>query len=89
MFLYSLLKFAASAVLKIIPAVIAIAHVLSLSIKSLSVSFNLLEISLGRFKYDSATLPMSGSLDLHLFLLLSHLFLLRFQFFLKNIIQCG
>ena len=39
-------------------AVIAIAHVLSVSIKF--VSFMLFENSFGRLKYDSATLPISG-----------------------------
>ena len=43
MFLYSLLKFAANAVLKLMSAVIAIANVLFVSIKSLSVSIILLE----------------------------------------------
>ena len=43
-------------------AVIAIAHVLFVSIKSLSVSIMLLEYSFGRLKYDSTTLPMSGFL---------------------------
>ena len=43
-------------------AVIAIAHVLFVSIKSLSVSITLLEYSFGKLKYDSTTLPMSGFL---------------------------
>ena len=43
-------------------AVIAIAHVLFVSIKSLSVSIMLLEYSFGKLKYDSTTLPMSGFL---------------------------
>ena len=43
MFLYSLLKSAANAVLKLMFAVIAIAHILFVSMKSLSVSFMLLE----------------------------------------------
>ena len=43
MFFYSLLKSAANAVLKLMSAVIAIAHVLSVSMKSLSVSIMLLE----------------------------------------------
>ena len=63
MFLYSLLKSAANAVLKLISAVIAIAHILFVSIKSLSVNIMLLEYSFGRLKYDSTTLPMSGFLD--------------------------
>ena len=40
MFLYSLLKSAANAVLKLMSAVIAIAHVLFVSMKPLSVSIN-------------------------------------------------
>ena len=55
MFLYSLLKYADNAVLKLMSAVIAIAQVLSVSIM-------LLEFSLGRLKYDSTNLPKSGSL---------------------------
>ena len=43
MFLYSLLKSADNAVLKLMSAVNAIAHVLSVSMKSLSVSIMLLE----------------------------------------------
>ena len=43
-------------------AVIAIAHVLFMSMKSLSVSIMLLEYSFGKLKYDSTTLPMSGFL---------------------------
>ena len=62
MFLYSLLKSAANAVLKLMSAVIAIAHVLFVSMKSLSVSIMLLEYSFGKLKYDSTTLPMSGFL---------------------------
>ena len=61
-FLYSLLKPAANAVLKVMSAVIAIAHVLFVSMKSLSVSIMLLEYSFGKLKYDSTTLPMSGFL---------------------------
>ena len=60
MFLYSLSKSAANAVLKLMSAVIAIAHVLSVSMKSLSVSIMLLEYSFDKSKYDSNTLPMSG-----------------------------
>ena len=52
MFLYFLLKSAANAVLKLMSAVIAIAHVLFVSIKSLSVSIMLLEYSFGKLKYD-------------------------------------
>ena len=62
MFLLFLLKSAASAVLKLMSAVTAIAHVLSVNIKSLSVSFMLLQCSFGKLKYDSSTLDMSGSL---------------------------
>ena len=43
-------------------AVIAIAHVLFVSMKSLSVSIMLLEYSFGKLKYDSTTLPMPGFL---------------------------
>ena len=43
-------------------AVIAIAHVLFASMKSLSVGIMLLENSFGKLKYDSTTLPMSGYL---------------------------
>ena len=43
-------------------AVIAIAHVLFVSIKSLSVSIMLLKYSFGKLKYDSTTLLMSGFL---------------------------
>ena len=57
-FLFSLLKSAANAVLKLVSAVIAIAHILSVSVKSLSVSIMLLEYSFGKLKYDSTTLPM-------------------------------
>ena len=48
-----------NAVLKLISPLRAIAHVLSVSIKSLSVSIMLLEYSLGKLNYDS-TLPVSG-----------------------------
>ena len=61
MFLYSPLKSAANAVLKL-SAVIAIAHVLFVSMKSLSVSIMLIEYSFGKLKYDSTTLPKSGFL---------------------------
>ena len=43
-------------------AVIAIAYVLFVSIKSLSVIIMLLEYSFGKLKSDSITLPMSGFL---------------------------
>ena len=58
-FLYSLLKSPANAVLILMSAVIAIAHVLFVSIKSLSFSIMLLEYSFGKLKYDSTTPPMS------------------------------
>ena len=64
MFLYSLLKSAANAVLKLMSAVIAIAHVLFVSIKSLSVIIMLLEYSFGKLIYDSTTLPISLYLGL-------------------------
>ena len=89
MFLYSLLKSAANAVLKLMSAVIAIAHVLFVSMKSLSVSIMLLEYSFGKLKYDSTTLPMSGFLGLRLFLLLTLLLLLLFSIFLLSGFQCG
>ena len=60
--MFSLLKSAANAVLILMSAVIAIPHVLSVSIKSRSVSIVLLEKSFGKLKYDSSTLPMSSSL---------------------------
>ena len=60
MFSYSFLKSAANAVLKLMSAVIAIAHILSVSMKSLSVSIMLLEYSFRNLKYVSTTLPMSG-----------------------------
>ena len=52
-FLYSLLKSAAIAALKLSSAVISIAHVLSVSIKSMFISFMLLEYLLGKLKFDS------------------------------------
>ena len=61
-YLYSLLKSAANAVLKLLCAVIVIAHFLFVSTKSLSVNIMLLEYSFGKLKYDSTTLPMSNSL---------------------------
>ena len=61
-FLFSLLKSAAKAVLKPMSAVIAIAHVLFVSMKSLSVNIMLLEYSFGKLKFDSTTHPMSGFL---------------------------
>ena len=62
MFLYSLSKSTANTVLRLMSAVIAIANVLLVSIKSLSVNVMLLEYSFGKLKYDSTTLPMSGFL---------------------------
>ena len=81
MFLYSLLKSAANAVLKLMSAVIAIAHVPFASMKSLFVSIMLLEYSFGKLKYDSTTLPISGFLGSRLFLLLNLLSLLLFPIF--------
>ena len=49
-------------VLKLMSAVIAISHVLSVSIESLSVNIMLHESSFGRLKCDSNTLPMPGFL---------------------------
>ena len=60
MFLYSLLKSAANALLKLMSAVIAIADVLFVSLKSPSVNFMLIEYSFGKLKYDPTTFPMSG-----------------------------
>ena len=62
MFLNSLLKSAANAVVKLMSAVIAIAHVLFVSINSLSVNILLLEYSFGKLKIDSTTLTVSGFL---------------------------
>ena len=62
MFLYALLTSAANVVLKIMSAVIAIAHVLFVSMKSLCVNIMLLEYSFGKLEYDSTTLPMSSFL---------------------------
>ena len=62
MFLYSLLKSATNSVLKLMSDVVAIAHVLFVSEKLLSVNVMLLEYSFGELKNDSTTLPMSGFL---------------------------
>ena len=62
MFIYSFLKSAASAVLKLTSAVIAIAHVRSVSMKSLSVMTILFEKWFGRSKYDSKICPKGGFL---------------------------
>ena len=67
-----MLNFAANAVLKLMSAVIIIAHVQFVSIKSLSVSKMLLEYSFGKLKYESSSLFVSLG---HLFLLL---FLINF-----------
>ena len=88
-FLYSLLKFAANAVLKLMSAVIAIAHVLFVSMKSLSVSIMLLEYSFGKLKYDSTTLPMSGFLGSSPVSASKFLFLLLLLIFLLSSFQCG
>ena len=89
MFLYSLLKFAANAVLKLMSAVIAIAHVLFVSIKLLSVSIMLLEYSFGKLKYDSTTLPMSGFLGSSPVSASKFLSLLLFSIFLLSSFHCG
>ena len=81
MFLYSILKSAANAVLKFMSAVIAIARVLFVSIKSLSDSFMLLEHSFGNLKYDSTTLPITVPWGLHLFLPPGRMFLLQCLFY--------
>ena len=52
MFLYSLLKSAANAVLKLMSAVIAIAHFLFVKMKSLSVNIMLLEYSFGKLNLE-------------------------------------
>ena len=62
LFLHSLLKSAANAVLKLMSAVIAIAHILFVSIKSLSVKIMLVEYSFGKLKNDLTTLPKYGFL---------------------------
>ena len=83
MFLYSLLKSTANAVLKLMSAVIAIAQVLSVSMKSLSVSIMLLEYSFDKLKYVSTTLPMSvflGSSPVSAFK--SHVSLVILNFFI-------
>ena len=90
MFLYSLLKSAANAVLTLMSAVIAIAHVLSVSMKPLSVSIMLLEISFGKLKYDSTTLPMSGFFgSLPVSASKSPVSLAILNFFLLINFQCG
>ena len=66
MFLYSLSISAANAVMKLMSDVMAVAHVLFVSIKSLSVYFMLFEFLFGRLKYDFTTLPVSGFLKFSL-----------------------
>ena len=58
MFLNSLLKSAANAVLKLMSALIDIAHVLFVSIKSVSVNNMLLEYSFGKLKYETQLLSL-------------------------------
>ena len=85
MFLYSLLKSSANAVLKLMSAMIAIAHVLFVSIKSLSVIIMQLEYSFGKLKYDSITHPMSGFLgSLHIFAFRSPVSNDILNFFINN-----
>ena len=60
---------------------IAIAHVLFVSIKSLSVNIMLLEYSFGKLKHDSTDLPMSVFLGSSPVLLLGHMFFLVVLFF--------
>ena len=66
-------------------AVIAIAHVVFVCVKSLSVSFMLLEYSFGKLKHDSTTLPMPGFLGI-LFVSASRstVSLAVFNFFINN-----
>ena len=68
----------------------AIAHVLFVRIKSLSVSIKILEYSFGRLKYHSTTLPMSGFLG-SLPKSASRIPVSRakFYFFLLIFFQCG
>ena len=58
MILYSLLNSAANTVLRLMTAVIAILHVLFVSLKLLFVNTMLLEFSFGKLKYDPITLSM-------------------------------
>ena len=62
MFLYSFLKSAVNAVLKLMTDVIAVAIVLFGSIKLLYVNIMQLEQTFGKLKYDSTNLPMSSFL---------------------------
>ena len=89
MFLYSHLKPAANAVLKLMSAVIGIAHVLFVSMKSLSVSIMLLQYSFGNLKYDSTTLPMSGFFGSSPASASKSPSFLLFLFFLLIHFQCG
>ena len=82
MFLYSLLKSAASAVLKLTSAVIAIAHLHSVSMKSLSVMTILFEKWFGRSKYDSKSCPKDVLLALLPSVSSSPVFLADFNFFI-------
>ena len=80
---YSLLKSAANAVLKLVSSVIAIAHVLFVSIKSVSIM--LLEHLFGKLKYDSTALPVSGFLGSSpVSASRSPVFLAIFNFFMNN-----
>ena len=66
-------------------AVIAIAQVLFVSIKSLSVIILLPEYSFGKLKYDSTTLPLSGFLGSSLdFASRSPVSLAIYTFFISN-----
>ena len=89
MFLYSLLKPAAKAVLKLMSTVIAIVHILFESIKSLSVNIMLLEYSFGKLKNDSNTLPMSGFLGSSPVSASRSPVSLLFLIFVVVIFQCG
>ena len=90
MFLYSLLKSAANAVLKLMSAVIAIAHVLFVSMKPLSVKIMLPDYSCGKLKHDSTILPMSGLLGSStIFASKSQVSLAILNFFSLSSFQCG
>ena len=90
MFLYSLSKSTANTVLRLMSAVIAIVHVLLVSIKSLSVNVMLLEYSFVKLKYDSTTLPISGFLGSSpVSISRSPVSLANFNFFLLTNVQCG
>ena len=90
MFLFFLLKSAANAVLKLMSASIAIAHVLAVSIKLLSVRLILLEYSLGKLKNDSTILLISGILEpSSVSAFKSPVSLAVFQYFKLVSFQCG